>query len=115
QRLAEDLLAWVVNTVAAQVPAVGADVGCSAGSAGEVLAAAVGALGVDGAEAWGGEGGEDGGVGGDCGRDAFAADQAGADELVGVAPVGGRAVGAGGGAAVAAVLVDDAVGHVAGV
>ena len=52
--------------------------------------------GVDGAEGGGGQGGEDGGVVGDRVGDAFAADQAGADELVGVGSVdlrAGRAAG----------------------
>jgi hypothetical protein len=47
--------------------------------------------------------------------DAFAAVQPGEDELVGVGAVHLRAGGADGGSAVAAGLVDDAVGHVAGV
>ena len=43
---------------------------------------------VDGAEGRGGEGGEDLGVGGDGVGDGFAADETGADELVGVGSVG---------------------------
>ena len=67
--------------------------------------------GVDRAERRGGEGDEDGGVGGDGRGDAFAADEPGADELVGVAAVGLGAAGAGGNAAVAAGLVDHPVRH----
>ena len=50
--------------------------------------------GVDGAERGGGEGGEHGRMPGDGVGDAFAADQAGAEELVGVALVGAGAGGA---------------------
>src|SRR5690606_41607058 len=47
-------------------------------------------------------------------RDAFAADQAGADEVEGVGPVGFGAGGADGGAAVFAGHVEHPVGHVVG-
>src|SRR6185312_6139850 len=57
---------------------------------------------------------EQGRVGGDGGFDALAADEPGADELVGVAAVGFGAAGAGGGAAVAARLVDHPVWHAEG-
>ena len=83
-----------------------------AGAAGPVGAGVLAdRAGVDGAEGGGGEGEEDGGVGGDGGGDAFAADEPGADEVVGVAAVGFGAAGAGGGAAVAAGLVHHPVGH----
>src|SRR5207253_1806414 len=49
------------------------------------------AAGVDGAEAGGGEGVEDGRMRGDRIRDAFAADESGAQELVGVLLVGAGA------------------------
>src|SRR4029077_3719059 len=62
----------------------------------------------------GGERDEQGRVGGDGGGDALAADESGADELVGVAAVGLGAAGAGGGAAVAARLVDHPVWHAEG-
>ncbi|UNZ04201.1 hypothetical protein SRIMHP_16385 [Streptomyces rimosus subsp. rimosus] len=57
---------------------------------------------VDRAEAGRGEGGEDAGVGGDAFRDAFAAAQAGGDQLEGVATVDLGAGRAAGGAAVVA-------------
>ena len=83
-----------------------------AGAAGPVGAGVLAdRAGVDRAEGGGGEGGEDGRVGGDGRGDAFAADEPGADEVVGVAAVGFGAAGAGGGAAVAAGLVDHAVRH----
>ena len=62
----------------------------------------------------GGEGDEHGGMGGHGRGDAFAADEPGADQLVGVAAVGLGAAGAGGGAPVAAWLVDHAVRHADG-
>ena len=62
-----------------------------------------------------GEGEEHARVLGDRGGDAFAADQAGGDELVGVGAVGLRAGRADGGAAVAARVVDHPVGHLGGV
>ena len=71
--------------------------------------------GVDGPEGGRGEGGEHGRVPGDDGGDAFAADEAGFDELVGVGPVGLRTRWADGGAAVAAGHVEHAVGQVGGV
>src|SRR5690606_29197630 len=70
--------------------------------------------GVDGSEAGGGEGDEECRVFGDGVRDAFAADQAGADEVEGVGPVGFGAGGADGGAAVFAGHVEHPVGHVVG-
>ena len=96
--------------VAAGVAGFGA-----AGAAGPVGAGVLADdAGVDGAEGGGGEGGEDGRVGGDGFGDAFAAGQAGADELVGVAAVGFGAGRAGRGAAVAAGFVDHPVGHAEG-
>ena len=68
--------------------------------------------GVDGPEGGRGEGGEHGRMGGDGGGDAFAAGEAGADELVGVGAVGLRAGWADAGAAVAAGHVEHPVGHV---
>src|SRR5690606_21757063 len=70
---------------------------------------------VDRAERGGGERHEDAGVGGDGFGDAFAADEAGPDDLVGVTLVALGARGADCGPAVAAPLVEHAVGHVAGV
>src|SRR5690606_25557076 len=70
---------------------------------------------VDGAGRGGGERPEDAGVGGDGFGDAFAADEAGPDDLVGVALIALGARGADRGSAVAAPFVEDAVGHVAGV
>ena len=67
--------------------------------------------GMDGPEGRGSERDEQGRVGGDGGGDTLAADEPGADELVGVAAVGFGAAGAGGGAAVAARLVDHPVRH----
>ena len=92
----------------------------TAGMAGLRLAAAAGLVGagvladrpgVDRAERRGGEGDEHGRVSGDVGGDAFAADEPGAEEVVGVAAVGLGAAGAGGGAPVAACLVDRPVRH----
>jgi hypothetical protein len=89
--------------------------GRSAGAAGTVGAGVpVDGAGVHLAEGGSGEGGEDGRVAGDGVGDAFAADQAGADDVVGVAAVGLGAGGADGVAAVAARFVDHLVGHVAG-
>ena len=97
--------------------------GITAGVAGLGLAGAAGLVGagvladrpgVDGAEGRGGERDEQGRVGGDGRGDALAADESGADELVGVAAVGFGAAGAGGGAAVAARLVDHPVRHAEG-
>ncbi len=94
--------------------------GVTAGMAGLGLAGAAGLAGagvladrpgVDGAERRGSERDEQGGVGGDRRGDALAADEPGADELVGVAAVGLGAAGAGGGAPVAARLVDHPVRH----
>lgn len=67
--------------------------------------------GVHRPERRGGQGDEHGGVGGNGGGDALAANQLGADQVVGVAAVGLRAAGAGGDAAVAARLVDRVVRH----
>ena len=123
QRLAEPGVVAVVPGEAGERAAVRAAAGVAAGVAGLGLAGAAGPVGagvladragVDRAEGRGGEGGEDGGVGGDGGGDAFAADEPGADEVVGVAAVGFGAAGAGGGAAVAAGLVHHLVGHVVG-
>ena len=83
-----------------------------AGAAGPVSAGVLAdRAGVDRAEGGGGEGDEHGRVRGDVRGDAFAADEPGADDVVGVAAVGLGAAGAGGGAPVAAGLVDHPVGH----
>ena len=120
QRLAELGVVAAVPGEAGGGAAVLAGDGIAAGVAGLRLAGAAGLVGagvladragVDGAEGRGGEGDEHGGVGGDGGGDALAADEPGADELVGVAAVGLGAAGAGGGAAVAARLVDHPVRH----
>ena len=120
QRLAEPGVVAVVPGEAGERAAVRAGLHVAAGVAGLGPAGAAGPVGagvladragVDGAEGGGGEGGEDGRVGGDGGGDAFAADESGADEVVGVAAVGFGAAGAGGGAAVAAGLVHHLVGH----
>ena len=120
QRLAEPGVVAVVPGEAGERPAVRAGLDVAAGVAGLGPAGAAGPVGagvladragVDRAEGGGGEGGEDGRVGGDGGGDAFAADESGADEVVGVAAVGFGAAGAGGGAAVAAGLVHHLVGH----
>src|SRR6266536_2867579 len=58
--------------------------GVAAGPAGQQLAALAGAGGVDGPEAGGGEGGEHARMPGHGLRDALAASQAGADDLLGV-------------------------------
>ena len=101
---------WQRAGVAAGVAGLG-----PAGAAGPVGAGVLAdRAGVDRAEGRGGEGDEDGGVGGDGGGDAFAADEPGADEVVGVAAVGLGAAGAGGGAPVAAGLVDHPVRHADG-
>ena len=105
---------------AGQLAAVRAGFGVAAGVAGLRFAGAVGfagagvspdGAGVDGAEGGGGEGGEHGRVSGDVFGDAFAADQARAEELEGVTAVGLGAGRAGGGAAVAAGFVDHSVRH----
>ncbi|GFJ76468.1 hypothetical protein Phou_006480 [Phytohabitans houttuyneae] len=67
--------------------------------------------GVHEAERGSGQGREDGRMAGHVFGDAFAADEAGADELVGVALVALGAGGADGGAAVAARLVDHPIRH----
>ena len=86
-----------------------------AGAAGPVGAGVLAdRAGVDRAEGRGGEGDEHGRVGGDGRGDALAADEPGADEVVGVAAVGLGAAGAGGGAPVAARLVDHPVRHADG-
>ena len=69
---------------------------------------------MDRAEGRGGEGGEYERVPGHGLGDALAAGQPGADQVEGVAAVGFGAAGAGGGAAVAAGLVDHVVGQVVG-
>ena len=123
QRLPEPGVAGGVAAVAGQGPAVRAGPSVAAGVAGFRLAAAVvlaGAgvqadgPGVDRAEGRGGEGGEHEGMPGDGLGYALASGRPGADEVEGVAPVGLGAAGAGGGAAVAAGLVDGAVGQVVG-
>ena len=120
QRLAEFGVLVAVPGEAGGGAAVRAGGGIAAGVAGPGPAGAAGPVGagvladgagVDRPEGRGGEGDEDGGVGGDGRGDAFAAGQPGADELVGVAPVGLGAAGAGGGAPVPARLVDHAVRH----
>ena len=87
--------------------------GCGLAGAAGLVGAGVLAdrAGVDRAEGRGGEGDEHGRVGGDGRGDALAADEPGADEVVGVAAVGLGAAGAGGGAPVAARLVDHPVRH----
>src|SRR6185437_9069149 len=96
-RLPQDDIARAVAGKADTGSAVGADAAVAARmtgvrAAGAVVTVGAGVLtddaGVDGAEGGGGEGGEDGRVGGDVLGDALAANQAGADELVGVAAVG---------------------------
>jgi hypothetical protein len=67
--------------------------------------------GVDRAEGRGGEGDEYCRVSGDVRGDAFAADQPGADDVVGIAAVGLGAAGARGGSPVSAGLVDRPVRH----
>ena len=123
QRLPEPGIIGPVPGEAGRWPPVVAGDGVAAGVAGSGPAGAAGPVGagvlsdragVDGAEGGGGEGDEDGGVGGDVGGDALAAGQPGADEVVGVAAVGFGAAGAGGGAAVAAGLVDHPVRHAEG-
>jgi len=105
---------WAAMLTGAAVAAGVAGFG-TAGAVGPVGAGVVADdAGVNGAERRGGEGGEDGWVGGDGFRDAFAAGQAGADELVGVAAVGLGAGRAGRGAAVAAGLVNHPVRHAEG-
>ena len=120
QRLAELRIVAAVPGEAGSGTAVLARDGITAGVAGLRLAGAAGLVGagvladrpgMDGPEGRGGERGEQGRVGGDGGGDALAADEPGADELVGVAAVGFGAAGAGGGAAVAARLVDHPVRH----
>ena len=120
QRLAEPGVVAAVPGEAGVVAAVRAAAGVAAGVAGLGPAGAAGLVGagvladragVDRAEGRGGEGDEHGRVGGDGRGDAFAADEPGAEELVGVAAVGLGAAGADGGAAVAARLVDHPVGH----
>ena len=120
QRLAEAGIVAAVPGEAGSGAAVLARDGITAGVAGLRLAGAAGLVGagvladrpgVDGAEGRGGERDEHGRVGGDRRGDALAADESGADELVGVAAVGLGAAGADGGAAVAARLVDHPVRH----
>jgi len=73
---------------AGQCPAVRARARVPAGMAGQRTAGRVLAPGVDWAERWCGQGDERGRVCGDSAGYAFAADEARADELVGVGPVG---------------------------
>src|SRR5690606_19610806 len=123
QRLPELSVVTAVSAGAHEWGAVRAAGEVAAGAAGPGAAAALVAsgagvagddAGVHGAERGRGEGGEHGRVERHGGLDGLAADEAGADDLVGVALVGLRARGAGVGAAVAARLVDHAVGHVLG-
>ena len=115
-RLAERPGVLAVAGGAQDGAAVGGDLRVAAQVAGPDLPVArVHDPGVDGPERGRGQGGEHGRVGGDGVGDAFAADEAGADELVGVGAVGLGAPGADRGAAVAAGDVDDAVGHRPGV
>ena len=103
----EGLAVLAGAAVAAGVAGIG-----PAGAAGPVGAGvAADRPGVHRAEGGGGEGGEHGRVGGDGFGDAFAADQPGADDMVGVAAVGLGAGWAGRGPAVAARFVDHPVGH----
>ena len=120
QRLAEFGVLVAVPGEAGGGAAVFAGGGVAAGVAGAGAAGAAGLAGagvladragVDRAERRGGKGDEDGGVGGHGRGDAFAAGEPGADELVGVTPVGLGAARAGGGTPVAARLVDHAVRH----
>src|SRR5207249_2414201 len=125
ERLAEPGVAFVVAGVADGRVAMYAEAGgVAAGVAGSgsAVAAAPGGAGVLGhvagvhdAEGGGGEGGEVGVVAGDGVGDAFAADQEGAQDLVGVAAVGFGAGRADGGAAVAAGFVEVPVGQLVGV
>ncbi len=128
-----DDVVGVVVAVQAERPAqagrvlgvpLGADQGVAVGAAGDVAADAAGphlprgrvdGAGVHGPEGGCGQGGEHGRVPGHGGGDAFAADEAGFDQLVGVGPVGFGARWADRGAAVPAGHVDDAVGQVGGV
>ncbi len=121
--LAEPRITSVMAGEADERLAVLADAAVPAGMARVGLASAAGAIsagvvtdgpGVDRPEGRGGEGRENGRVGGDTFGDAFAADQPGADDVVGVAAVGLGAGRARGQAAVAAGLVDHAIRHVPG-
>jgi hypothetical protein len=78
---------FVVEVVAPQRSAVSAGGFVAAGAAGLQGAAAAGDAVVDDPERWCGEGGEHGRMPGDGGGDAFAAGEAGFDELVGVPAV----------------------------
>ena len=120
QRLAELGIAGAVPGEARVVTVMWAAARITAGMTGLRPACAAGPVsagvladrpGVDRAERRGGEGDEHGRVPGDVGGDAFAADEPGAEEVVGVAAVGLGAAGAGGGAPVPACLVDGPVGH----
>ena len=120
QRLAEPGIVSAVPGEAGGGTAMLAGGRVTAGVAGLRLAAAAGLVragvladraGVDRAEGRGGEGDEYCRVSGDVGGDAFAADEPGADEVVGVTAVGLGAAGAGGGAPVSACLVDRPVRH----
>ncbi len=120
ERLAEPgILAGVAGEAGGRAAVLaGGDLAAGVAGLGRALAAGlIGAgvlsdrAGVDLPEGGGGEGDEDGGMGGDRRGDALAADEPGADHVVGVAAVGFGAAGAGGDAAVAAGLVDHAVRH----
>jgi hypothetical protein len=112
-RLAQPRIVGTVAFVAGHWPAVWAGAALPAGSAAQSLAVLY-AQAVDGSEGWCGQGEEDCRVFGDFGGDAFAADQAGADELVGVGAVGLGARRAAGGAAGLAGDAQDAAGFVRG-
>lgn len=124
QRLAEPRIVGVVAGEARYGLPVRAGSGVAAGVArcGSAVAALPGAAGVAGdvavvdrAEGRGGEGGEDDRVPADRGGDALAAGQSATDDLVGVALVDPGAVRAHRFAAVAARLVERAVGQLVGV
>jgi hypothetical protein len=109
-RLADIGVVVTVDEVTRPPPPVGADPG-GPGAAGARLPA--GAAGrVDGAEAGGGQGDKHGGMRGDRIGDAFAAAQAGGDQLEGVGAIGGRAGGAPGRPALPARLEQRPVGQV---
>ena len=115
QRLAEAGVVVFVPLPAGDPPPVRAVAGFAPGAAAGDLAARGDDAGVDRAEGGGGEGGEHARVDGDRLGDALAACQPGADELVGVGPVGFGARRADRGAAVPARDVDRLVRQVLGV
>src|SRR5439155_1233175 len=102
QRLPQRLLVGIVSAGAAQVDPMRAQLGVAAVAALQLPAVFTAPTGVHDAEAACGEGGEHRRMCGDRGGNSFAADEAGAHELIGVAAVDFSAGGAGGGPAVAA-------------